>query len=233
MPETQLILGSVGDLLFESDDFRGLRIYRTDGTVEIYLGLDDAGNPKLEVGNGTDTAAVGVDGTGGYVTPNNLISLFTQTAAGADYTNSVVRTELAGTGEGSLNIPANTLAVGDVIRMRGTGVLTSDGNTLTWYFSLDTNTISRTIATNTTSNPIAYHFDCTWTIRTIGAAATVYGVCYFTYDVGAGIVVELLIDTSTIDTTGIVEAEIDGEWLAADTNDIVNIQTLSLYRDTV
>lgn len=94
--------------------------------------------------------------------------------------NTVSETDLIGTTEflGSKTVGANTLAIGDIIRFRAGGFISSTASspTLTWKFKLGASGLGNTIAV--TLPAIAYAIDgwtFTWegNVRAIGASGSI------------------------------------------------------------
>lgn len=99
---------------------------------------------------------------------------FSQTATAT--VPGTVETTLIGAGSGSLSIPANTLAVGDVIRFRGMGYYSKTANhTFTFRSKIAGNTLPTATFQPTNAANGLMLIEGMYTIRTIGVGGTAIG----------------------------------------------------------
>lgn len=157
----------------------------TTGDI-AYLSTTNAGNAQntKPVGTGTNVRVMigrvlKVSGTLGYVNfnPNTLpvidspYALFKQTAD-KTIASTNVETTLIGTGLGSVTIPANSLAVGDMISVEMRGYFSRTVGTITFRSKLGGTTQASSAITPSTSTNGLFIISIMITIRSIGAGGT-------------------------------------------------------------
>ena len=150
-----------------------------------------------------------------------------------EHENSVTETLFA---TGSYIIPANTLAAGSVIRMRGL-VLVTDNNstdTLTLLVVIGTappttqDTLATSTAVDVADNDI-YTFDTTIIVRTIGSAGTYVSFTHHTtVDATAGAVLNASTVSAAIDTTVAQTVGVTADWSVAHADNEAQIEMFTV-----
>ena len=135
-------------------------------------------------------------------------------AASTALSNTITETAFS---NGSVSIPANTLKVGDVIRVKSQGIATATNSTdtLTVKPYLGATELATTGAVDVANNDI-WDIDLTIVIRTIGASGT-YVVTGSVSLGAAGTVTKkaVYVASTAIDTTAAITLAVKGTWSVA------------------
>lgn len=136
---------------------------------------------------------------------------------------------------GTFAIAANSLAVGDVLRVRLQGIATATNSTDTLNAKLKIGSVevAATGAINATNDDIFY-MDVDIVVRTIGAGGTIVAAGVVGIGVEGTVTAKPLKKASaTLDTTAASDITVTGTWSTADAGnscrlDVLNVQKLSL-----
>lgn len=168
--------------------------------------------------------------------PNGV--LYSATAASNTVTNTTVETAFSNS---TYTIPANSLQAGDVIRIRGQGLVVGAANTdtITIKVKLGSTAILTSPAPDTVTNDI-FVFDTDLIIRTIGASGTFVAggtASIQTPSAAAGaadITAPSFVGSTAINTTTTNAITVTVTWSVADTADQarLDVLTIELYRPT-
>lgn len=151
-------------------------------------------------------------------------------AASTALTNSTTETNFDNS---TLTIPANSLNVGDVIRVRAQVIATATNSTdtLTVKLKLGSTAVASTGAVDVANNDIAY-IDADLVVRTIGATGTLVA----TGAVGLGVegtatAKPFKLASTTVDTTAALTLAVSGQWSVANAGDscrldVCNVQII-------
>jgi hypothetical protein len=151
--------------------------------------------------------------------------LYTQVADSAAIANTLVETAFSKT----FTIPGNTLGVGDVLRIRASGVYSTAGvaPNLTLRIRIGAQgTNATTIAALAGQAGNAWRIEADTTLRTFGAAGNFEG--------GGGLVSILTasgigVPSNTVsDMTGNLVVDVTATWSIADAGDTITMQTLTV-----
>lgn len=153
-------------------------------------------------------------------------------AAGTALSNTVTETSL-----GAVAIPANSLKVGDVIRIRFQGIATATNSTDTLTVKLYIGGLSGTAliaeaATDVADNNV-FTGEYELVIRTIGATGTVVGVgTYKSVPAAEGTmtVKDDILASTTIDTTAAQSVSVSGTWSVASSSNSCRLDILNVSR---
>lgn len=201
-------------------DATNLRVSR-DPSVGNYLGR------AIEAATG-GAATVRV-----LVTPNEaggrMLALAAEAASTA-LTNSVTETNFDNS---ALTIPANSLNLGDVIRVRAQGICTATNSTdtFTGRIKLGSTTVLTTGAVDVANNDIFY-LEGDIVIRTIGASGTAVASGLIALGAaGTATARPQFMASTTVDTTAAITAAVSGQWSVANAGnscrlDVCNWQIL-------
>lgn len=148
-------------------------------------------------------------------------------AASSAVTNTITETTFS---NGSVTIPANTLKVGDVIRVRAQGIATSTNSTdtLTVRSLIGTDVLATTGAVDVANNDI-FTIDVTMVVRTIGATGTF--VAFGDVSIGAGGTVtrkSVYLGSTTIDTTAAATLTVKATWSVASASNSCRLDVLTV-----
>jgi len=159
-------------------------------------------------------------------------SLFSQTS-GVAVANTTTETTLAGTGSGTLAIPANSLIEGRTIRVTARGVLSTTGTpTLNLRAKLGSTTVVATgaVATAGTISNHAFELVVDLVCRTTGASGTVIGEGRFWADNAAHTGLHLGLPataTVTVNTTTDLVISLTAAWGTASASNTITAHTLT------
>ena len=154
-------------------------------------------------------------------------ALFTATAA-ATVASSTSETTLAGSGVGSLTLPANFFTVGKTIKLRAWGVYgtkASPVGTFTIRFKYGSTTLislAPTLTVSLTNQMWEAEFEVT--CRSTGATGTVFPqgeVQLFTSTTASGFIVAGPTATTTIDTTASSKIDITAQWATSNASNTI------------
>lgn len=182
-----------------------------------------AGAPAIVIGD-----RLSMDGTGCLVKTQftSSGSLYSSVAASAAVTNTVTATAF----DKSYTIPANTLAVGDIIRIRGQGIATATNSTdtLAVDIKIGSTTILTIPATDVANNDI-FVFDVTVIVRTIGASGTFVALASYNIGVPGTATTRTQSKASTaIDTTAAQAITVVATWSVANAGNSVRLDLLEV-----
>lgn len=196
-------------------------IYFADGND---FELDDENKSLILFYNGTKWTNVNSAGSEPYnpvkFVQTQSVTVQNQTAAGT----------LLGTGVGSATLAANSLLVGDMIRITAMGLFSRDSNSLSIRVYMGATTLldSGTIAFSSSDSNLLWHFDCLITVRSLGATGTVYAMGHF-------VIENLFSDTglinggtTTVDTTAANAMNLEADWVAASAGNVITCTNLTI-----
>jgi hypothetical protein len=206
------------------------------GGVTTYLALDDtplsftanaiqrvnSGGTALENSVPATQILDGSDSipTAGVVFDNLNPYQYSQTST-VTITGTTTSTTLIGSGEGSLALGGNTLAVGDAIIIKQSGIITNStgsGENLTIKVILGGTTLgSATGSVTTGASNWEYSLDCMFTVRSIGASGSVMFTGFGLFEVRSGTNTWTVVPLSatsptTINTTTDNAIDVQGQW---------------------
>lgn len=153
--------------------------------------------------------------------------VYSAEAASTAVTNTTTETKF----DKSVTLPANTLKVGDVIKVRAQVIATSTNSTDTLDIQLRLNTtdVIATGAVDVANNDIAI-IDFELVIRTVGASGTYVGAGYVSLGAAGTVTAKAQFKASTaIDTTAAQEVNVSATWSVASASnscrlDILNVE---------
>lgn len=158
--------------------------------------------------------------------------LYTQVAAGTAHSDSTTETAI-----GSFSIPANTLKVGDVIRVKFQGIATATNSTDTLLVKLYIGGITGTALLTGTATDVAnnniFCGECDITIRTTGATGTL--VAFGSHsDVpaasGTAVPVYEITPSTTVDTTAAQVIAVGADWSVASASNSCRLDILTVEK---
>lgn len=157
-------------------------------------------------------------------------NLYTSVAASAAVENTVTETAF----DKTYTFPANTLKVGDIIRIRGQAIATSTNSTdtLTVRVKIGSTTIVATAALDVANNDVVV-FDVSLVIRTIGASGTLVG--YGTVTIGppaSATMKPFALASTTVDTTATQLISVTAQWSVAHASNSVRLDNLNISEET-
>ena len=213
---------SSGDLVFTYQALPGDKVNARvpAGAVAIVIGDKLCSN-----GDGTLVKAVFLG--------NNI--LYSNTAAATALVGNVIGANTDTAFSLSYTIPANSLAAGDILRIRGQGLVVAAANTdtLTIKVKIGSTTIATSPAPDTVTNDI-FAFDIDVVIRTIGATGTyVAGGWMFmgtpaaaagAADISSG----SFVGSTAINTLTTNAITVTANWSVADAGDSARLDILSV-----
>lgn len=135
-------------------------------------------------------------------------------AASSALSNTVTETNFDNS---VLTIPANTLNLGDVIRVKAQGIATATNSTdtLTGRVKLGSTAILSTGAVDVANNDIFY-LEGDIVVRTIGASGTIVATGLVAIGAAGTVTAKAqFLASTTIDTTAAITAAISGQWSVA------------------
>lgn len=176
------------------------------------------GDPLMSAGDGTLIEAQG--GT-----------LYDIVAASTGVTNTNTETVFS---NGSYSVPANTLSVGDIIRIKGQAVVSAQNSTNTHDVKIELGS-SHTVIGDSGAVALAatqyVEFDISLTIRTIGASGTYVGSGTITTNPGGTVsVIPVSIASATLDTTVAELIRVTVTASAASTGNVCALQEFSVLQ---
>ncbi|MBI3308224.1 MAG: hypothetical protein HYZ79_02495, partial [Candidatus Melainabacteria bacterium] len=144
-------------------------------------------------------------------------TLFASTANVSIDGMSSTETSIIGSGVGSLTIGANTLSVGDTLRIKAAGQYNTDGAAGSGTIKLKFG--GTTLITSTTQalpNQItgSWSIDCIVTIRAIGASGTAQprGLTILSTTSGTVSSIDMGVNSTTVDTTAANAVDLTWQW---------------------
>lgn len=143
-------------------------------------------------------------------------------AASSAVTNTNTETAFS---NGSVTIPANTLKVGDVIRVRAQGIATATNSTdtLTVRLMIGTDAVATTGAVDVANNDI-FLIDATIVVRTIGASGTYTATGTVSLGASGTVTAKAFFLASTaIDTTAAQTLAVKATWSVASASNSVRM----------
>lgn len=176
------------------------------------LGLSNAGNPVAR-----NDAKMG-----------RLV--YAQTAAGTAYSDSTTETAL-----GSGTIPANSLEVGSVIKVRFQGIATATNSTDTLTIKLYIGGLSGTALISMAATDVAdnnvFTGEYELVVRTTGASGTIVGVGTFKSipaAEGTMTIKDDILASTAIDTTAAQVVAVSGDWSVASSSNSCRLDILNV-----
>ena len=198
------------------------------GNVALVQGDIRAGSYHLLVYDGTNFEVINADATA-------VESLFIGTAD-TTVASTAAETTILGTGQGSLTIPANSLAIGDTILILIKGHVSDTGNpTLTARIDLGGTEVCASGAITLGAVTTDYfEMEVEITVRTLGATGTVVAGGELMYDnsndiTGAGLVKTT---ATTIDTTGTLAIDVTVQWGTSSASNTITSQIITIEKIT-
>lgn len=152
--------------------------------------------------------------------------LYSNVAASSSVTNTSTATAF----DLSYTIPANYLAVGDVIRIKAQAIAptTNSTDTLTLTLKMGSTTIIATAAVDVANGDIGY-IEADLVIRTIGASGTYVGAGVQGLGVPGTVTAKpWLLGSTAIDTTATQALTVVAAWSVASTSDITRLDVLEI-----
>lgn len=153
--------------------------------------------------------------------------LFTQSEA-VTLANSTTETTLVGTGEGSLTIQKNSLAVGKTFKVVARGYYSNTGTpTLTIKLKAGSTVLltSGAITTTTSASNRAFVFNGLVTVYSLGASGTVRGQGEVS-ELGSAVTGIASTSTVTVDSTANNTLNLTAQWGAASSSNTITITNL-------
>jgi hypothetical protein len=181
---------------------------------------------RLKIGESVDEGDFLVSGGDGSLIKAASSVLLNNVAASTAVTNTTTETTFS---NGTITIPANTLKVGDLIRVRGQAVASSTNSTDTLLIKgyVGSTNIFTTGAVDVANGDIAT-FDFTLVVRTIGASGTVFGLGTQSLGVPGTVTAKpFTLGSTTVDTTAAVVITVKATWSVASASNIVALQALT------
>lgn len=151
----------------------------------------------------------------------------------ATIANTTTETTLLGSGSGTSTLPASLLAIGKSLRLRLSGVLSTDASagTLTIRAKLGSTSIAASTAvtpSNSLSN-VAWILDVDLTCRTIGASGTVFGQGMMQIADSTGRVIGLAATAAvTVDTTSSLAVNVTAQWGTASASNTITCSNATI-----
>lgn len=160
--------------------------------------------------------------------------IFAATAA-ATVASSTSETTIAGSGIGSLTLPANFITVGKTFKLRAWGVYGTKAapvGTFTLRFKYGSTTLISLAPTLTASlTNQMWEIEAEFTCRTTGATGTVFPQAelnLFTSTTAGGLIVAGPTATTTIDTTASSKVDITVQWGTSNANNTITCNNFTL-----
>lgn len=153
--------------------------------------------------------------------------LINNAAASTTVTNTTAETTFS---NGTITIPANSLKVGDVLRIRGqvTVPSTNSTDTLSIKVNIAGSTALLTVPALDVANADIVTFDLTLVVRTIGATGTIYGFGWYTTGPSATATAKAFtLASTTVDTTAAASITVTATWSVASTSNQAILQALT------
>ena len=155
---------------------------------------------------------------------SNVSKVYSNAADSTTITNVTAETPFSL----SYTIPANSLAAGDVIRIRGAVTIpsTNSTDTLTLKLKIGSTVLVTTVAVDVANNDVGY-FDALITIRTIGASGTLVAVGQSTLGVpGTAVPRSFVLGSTAVDTTAAQALTMTATWSVANTSNQCALSSL-------
>jgi hypothetical protein len=192
------------------------------------------GGVKVEVIQGIDGVTVLSTDYVCNINPTYNYGLFTQTAS-SSFGNTVTPTSMVGTGEGSVAIAANELAVGDTFKFKAVGLLRSTlAATLTLELKLNGVVLSTIVTPVLSIDPAEiWEYEADITVRTIGATGNIYTASEFALNQTAPIDEHLIYPTlanAVVDTTILNTFDLVATYSLAGANVTLSTEVLTLIK---
>lgn len=159
-------------------------------------------------------------------------TMFVATAS-ATIANTTTETTLFGSGSGTTTLPASLLAVGKSLRLRLSGVVSTDpsAGSLTIRAKLGSTTIvaSSAVTPSNSLTNVAWVLDVDLTCRTIGASGTVIGQGMMQIADSTGRVIGLAATAAvTVDTTASQAVNVTAQWGAASASNTITCSNAAI-----
>lgn len=159
--------------------------------------------------------------------------LFAQTSDGVVVTNTQVETNIIGSGQGSLSVPANGFKAGDSFEAVLSGIISTENN---HYLTIKAKSGSQILATtlgilmsHCANQP--FQIRITFTIKSIGVNGEISTFGSFTYNNNQ---VELkgvmFTDTEVLNTTVQNTLQVTAQWSQTDTHDSIQCKNFTLHK---
>lgn len=171
------------------------------------------------------------DGTLVKPTTTGTHTLYANTAASAAVSNTTAETAF----DKSYTIPANTLAAGDVITIKGwaRATATNSTDTLNIKLKIGSTIIVASGALDVANDDMVY-FEATLVVRTIGASGTFVATGTVTIGTaGTATVKSFYVASTTIDTTATQAITVTATWSVANSGNSVRLDILNVERSAV
>lgn len=133
----------------------------------------------------------------------------------------------------SFTIPANTLNIGDIIKVRAEGIVTAQNgtDTLTNILQLDSTTISTTGAIDPGTSD-TFIFDAELVVRTIGASGTLVGTGFWTMGApGTATAKQFILASTSIDTTASHTIGVQATWSTNNAGNSARLDILDGFKN--
>jgi len=232
------VVGGASARLFAKEDaLQGRTVdtaYEADDLVSVHTGKPNewiqarVAAAAIAIVRGDKLVSAG-DGTLKKANFTNTRLLYSATAASALITNTTDETAF----DKTYSIPANTLRVGDVIRIKGhvTTPSTNSTNTLTLKVKLGSTILLASAAVDVANGDIGA-FEVEVIVRTVGASGTIVAIG----DIGLGVIGTVglnpkLLASTAIDTTAAQAVTVTATWSAASESNTVRLDSLSVMAD--
>lgn len=163
----------------------------------------------------------------------NTIGFFSQTAQGPTVTNTTTETAILGAGVGSLSVPANLFNIGDSFHAKIGGTISAqNGDSIIIRIKTGATVLASTgVIPLQAVTALAWEIELDFTIRTTGAAGSIFTNGNFAYNRNTGSLEGFVFgDAQTIDTTILNALDITAEWQQAKTQDVIFTDMATLYK---
>ena len=203
-----------------------------EGDPVYFDGTDIQKTGLVRVGRCAAAAASGDAQVAVRLLKDTVLTKYVQTAAGTALTNSTAATNMAV----APNIPANSLKVGDKIRIRAQVIATATNSTdtltvkpqITPVTSGSAVDLATTGAVDVANNDVAI-IDIEVTIRTIGVSGTMVAMGHIGLGASGTVTMKgVYLGSTTIDTTQAQTIGIQGTWSALSAGDSARCDILSV-----
>jgi hypothetical protein len=218
----------------------GTRFATASGAITAGNNVYAAASGKV-AGSGTVVEGIALSGA---TADGDLLEILTLQTAGADFnkisaatdaTAAVTTTATETAFDNSASIPANTLAAGDVIRVRCQGIATATNgaDTLNIRMKIGSVTVAAT-GDKDVANSDIFYFDVDIVVRTIGAGGTIVaaGIGFIgtpgTPASSPGTVGPVFKASSTLDTTAAADITVTADWSSADAGNSCRMDVLDV-----
>lgn len=219
------------------DDILTLYATKRDKVAQKNSIEDDAGYLQL-VGDENSPGpnkiySTDAGGNRGWHSTLLTTGLFAQTSDGVVVTNTQVETNIIGSGQGSLSVPANGFKVGDSFEAVLSGIISTENN---HYLTINVKSGSQILATtlgilmsHCANQP--FQIRITFTIKSIGVNGEVSTFGSFTYNNNQ---IELkgvmFTDNEVLNTTIQNTLQVTAQWSQTDTHDSIQCKNFTLHK---